>query len=96
VVTEDGNRQTSANAPVNVTGAEATPQPTPTPPPGSSRVRAYLLALSPQDALILKHLQDTGAKFDLVLRAPTSIELFDLTPVIPDYLVDRYELEIKK
>jgi pilus assembly protein CpaB len=96
VVVEEGTRQTSASAPVDVTGAVATPQPTPTPPPASSRIKTFLLALSPQDALVLKHLKDTGAKFDLVLRAPTSTELFDLTPVIPDYLVDRFELEIKK
>ena len=41
--------------------------------------RAYLLALNPRDALILKHLKDTDAIFDIVLRAPTSTIQFDLT-----------------
>lgn len=68
-------------------------QPAPTPVPANYRVRAYLLALNPQDALVLKHLKDTGAVFDLVLRAPTSNEFFNLFPVNPDYLIDRYQLE---
>jgi pilus assembly protein CpaB len=59
-------------------------------------VRAYLLAVSPQDALVLKHLRDSGAIFDLVLRAPTSSEQFDLVPVISEYLIDRYQLELTK
>jgi hypothetical protein len=59
-------------------------------------VRAYLLAVSPQDALVLKHLQDAGGNFDFVLRSPTSTELYELTPVISDYLNDRYQLEYEK
>jgi pilus assembly protein CpaB len=58
--------------------------------------RAYLLAVSPQDALVLKHLRDSNAIFDLVLRAPTSAEQFNLVPVISEYLVDRYQLELTK
>ncbi|HSQ17051.1 MAG TPA: SAF domain-containing protein [Anaerolineales bacterium] len=69
-------------------------QPQPTPKPSQVTVRAYLLALSPQDALVLKHLRDTGAIFDLVLRSPTSTELFELTPVTLEYLLERYQLEI--
>ncbi len=61
-----------------------------------TNIRAYLLALAPQDALVLKHLKDTGAQFDIVLRSPTSNQLFELTPVIDEYLVDRYQLEITK
>jgi len=60
------------------------------------RVRAYLLILNPQDALLLKHFIDTGAKFDLVLRAPTSDQLFDLQTVMSEYLIDRYQLEVPK
>ena len=66
-------------------------QPTPAP---KTRTRAYLLALSPQDALILKHLKDSGAVFDIVLRAPTSTVQFDLTPVTEEYIVEFYGLEI--
>jgi len=59
-----------------------------------ARIRAYLLALDPQDALILKHLKDTNAIFDFVLRAPTSTVQFDLTPVTEEYIIEFYGLEI--
>jgi Flp pilus assembly protein CpaB len=65
----------------------------PTPQPSDVKVRAYLLALDPQDALVLKHLKDAGAIFDLVLRAPTSTELFEVYPVNSEYLIDKYGLE---
>ncbi len=52
-----------------------------------------LLALDPQDALILKHLKDTGAIMDFVIRSPTSNLLFELEPVSVDYLVDLFGLE---
>ena len=64
------------------------------PAAAQTRIRAYLLALSPQDALILKHLKDTDAAFDIVLRAPTSTVQFDLTPVTAEYIVEYYGLEI--
>jgi pilus assembly protein CpaB len=57
-------------------------------------IRAYLLALDPQDALILKHLKDTEAIFDIVLRAPTSTIEFELTPVTEEFIIEFYGLEI--
>jgi len=76
-------------------GADVTP--TPLPPPESSRLEsapiALMLALAPQDALVLKHLKDTGAIFDLVLRAPTSTELFDTVPVTTEYLIERFQIQ---
>jgi pilus assembly protein CpaB len=80
-------------APV-ILNPQGTPQPTPQPQPSQITVRALLLALDPQDALVLKHLKDLGATFDFVLRSPTSTEFFELTPVTSDYLLDKYELEI--
>ena len=57
-------------------------------------IRAYLLALDPQDALILKFLKDTEATFDFVLRSPTSNLQFNLTPVTEEYIIEFYGLEI--
>jgi pilus assembly protein CpaB len=76
------------------TTAEGAAQPTPN--PADIRVRAYLLAMTPQDALVLKHMNDTGATFDIVLRSPTSNELFDVSPVTVDYLLQRYKLTVPK
>ncbi len=60
----------------------------------NARTRAYLLALDPQDALILKYLKDTGGIFDMVLRVPTSTAQFDLTPVSEQFIIELYGLEI--
>jgi len=69
-------------------------QPQPTPQPSEVIVHAYLLALRSQDALVLKNLIDSGAIFDIVLRSPSSTELFELSPVTLEYLVEQYQLEI--
>jgi pilus assembly protein CpaB len=85
-------QQEETGAPVSEANPLATPQPTPIPDPSQGAPRALMLALSPQDALTLKHLKDGGGAFDLVLRAPTSTQLFESNPVTDDYLIDRYEL----
>jgi len=77
---------------VEVEGEEV--DPAASPDRGDVTVRAYLLALPPQDALLLKHLVDTGATFDMVLRAPTSRGNFDLIPVTKEYIVELYGLGI--
>jgi Flp pilus assembly protein CpaB len=58
------------------------------------KIESYLLALAPQDALILKNLKDSNAQFDIVLRSPTSTVQFDLTPVTEEFIVEFYGLEI--
>jgi Flp pilus assembly protein CpaB len=68
----------------------------PTPNPANVRVRAYLLAMTTQDALVLKNMRDSGANFDFVLRSPTSNELFEVSPVTVDYLIQRFELQVPR
>lgn len=68
----------------------------PTPNPSTIKVKAYLLAMNSQDALVLKHLRDAGAMFDFVLRSPTSNELFEVNPVTIEYLLQLYELQIPR
>jgi pilus assembly protein CpaB len=53
-----------------------------------------ILVMDPQDALLLKHLVDTGAIVDLALRAPGAEEPFVLDPVDMDYVVDRFDLRV--
>jgi Flp pilus assembly protein CpaB len=55
---------------------------------------ALLLAVSPQDALVLKHLIDIGAPMDFFLRAPGNEALSPVIPVDSQYLVDRFQLQI--
>jgi pilus assembly protein CpaB len=59
-----------------------------------SEARTYLLALNPQDALVLKNLLDQGAIFDIVLRNPGSQLIFRLDPVTLQYIVELYGLEV--
>ncbi len=68
----------------------------PTPNPANAKIRAYLLALNAQDALVLKNLRDIGAIFDIVLRSPTSNQLFDISPVTEEYLLQRFKLTIPR
>jgi len=89
-VVADIVNQENASAPATTGGAQ------PTPNPANLRFKAYLFAVSPQDALVLKNLRDAGAMFDIVLRSPTSNELFDVSPVTEEYLIQRYELQIPK
>ncbi len=49
---------------------------------------AYLLAVSPQDALLLKYIKDIGPTRDLVLRAPGVEVDFQTDPVDLDYLIN--------
>ncbi len=56
--------------------------------------KSYLLALAPQDALILKNLIDQGAIFDIVLRNPGSQLNFRLDPVSLEYLRELYGLGV--
>lgn len=57
-------------------------------------VQAYLIALDPQSALVVKYLKDAGAIFDFVLRAPTSSGQFELTPVTSEFIKELYGLEL--
>jgi len=75
---------------------EVQPQPTPTPQPSDLQPQALLLALDPQDALVLKHIKDVGGVIDIVLRAPTAAVRFELSPVMADYLRDRFGLVISR
>jgi Flp pilus assembly protein CpaB len=58
------------------------------------RPDAILVALSAQDALVLKHLIDTGAPMDFFLRAPGNEALSPVLPVDAQYLIDRFQLQI--
>ena len=89
--------RTTASA-SRTTSGETTgePQPTATPQPSEVEPQAILIALSAQDALVLKYIKDAGGVIDIVLRAPTSLGRFELNPVMAEYLRDRFELVISR
>jgi len=55
---------------------------------------SIVFALDPQDALVLKHLQDMEGIVSLVVRAPGAPERFTTEPVDIQYLMDRYQMRI--
>lgn len=69
-----------------------TPQENPS--PNQVVVQAYLIALNPQDALVVKYLKDIGGIFEFVIRAPTSTGQFDLTPVTSEFIKELYGLDL--
>jgi Flp pilus assembly protein CpaB len=52
--------------------------------------RAMVLAISPQDAVVLQYLRDTEGILSVALRSPENGTLFDTEPVNINYLVLRY------
>lgn len=58
--------------------------------------QTILLALDPQDALLLKHLKDTDGIVDIVLRAREDETEFKTEPVNPSYLEQKYDLTNEK
>ena len=54
--------------------------------------RAYILALTPQDALLLKYLKDAGAIMDLALRNVADEGEHTTQPVDSQYLIDKFQL----
>jgi hypothetical protein len=85
-------RTTGAATTTTRTTLGGTPAPTATPGPERIEAQAILVAVSQQDALVLKHLKDAGGTADIVLRAPTADQIYELDPVSAEYLKDRYEL----
>ena len=69
----------AGNAPAAASGSQPSPQ-------------AILLAVSPQDALVLKYVKDAGGSLDMVLRAPGAEQPIATEPVDVDYLIRRYRI----
>jgi Flp pilus assembly protein CpaB len=56
--------------------------------------RALVLKIDPQDAVVLKYLQDSDATIDLALRNPENSTLYSVEPVNINYLVLRYNIAL--
>ena len=55
--------------------------------------QAYILALEPQNALVLKYLKDAGAIMDLALRNVADETDHTTQPVDLQYLIDKFQLQ---
>jgi Flp pilus assembly protein CpaB len=72
------------------TGEEAPPTPAPEPP----LMQWVTLAVTPQEALVLKYFEETGASIDFVLRPAGDTSRVDTTAVTLQYLFEQYQIEV--
>ncbi len=88
---EDGGEAVTTEEQPAVEGA----QPTPVPEEQASRnVEPLTLAVTPQDAMVLEYIQQTGAKIDLVLRsASDSGRSFTTEAVTLEYLFEKFGIQ---
>lgn len=88
---EDGGEAVTGEEQPAVEGA----QPTPVPEEQASRnVEPLTLAVTPQDAMVLEYIQQTGAKIDLVLRsASDSGRSFSTEAVTLEYLFEKFGIQ---
>lgn len=58
--------------------------------------QSVLLALEPQDALIIQHVLNVGGKLDLALRATKDETMVETDPVDQFYLANRYRIDLNR
>jgi hypothetical protein len=68
--------------------------PPPTPIPPTPLTQWVTLAIEPQDALVLKYAEETGASIDFVLRSANQTSAFNTQPVTLDYIFQKYAIEV--
>ena len=61
---------------------------------GGGSVNIVTLQLTEQDALVLKHIENTAATYAFVLRAANDEQIFTTEPVTIEYLNKRFNLNI--
>ncbi len=62
--------------------------------PEQAKAETILLTVPPQDALVLKYAMDAGGMLSFALRAPDNDRTYELEPVDPDYVINRYAIPI--
>jgi Flp pilus assembly protein CpaB len=60
------------------------------------KISGLVLAIDPQDGVILKYFIDSGAKVSIDLRSPKLTVTFDVSPVTIEYLADKYKIQVPK
>lgn len=58
------------------------------------KITGLVLAVDPQDGVIMKYFVDSGAKVSIDLRSPKLTVTFDVSPVTLGYLADKYKITV--
>lgn len=60
------------------------------------KVVGLVLAVEPQDAVILRYFIDANARMSIDLRSPELKSVFDVVPVTINYLADKFGIQVPK
>jgi pilus assembly protein CpaB len=60
------------------------------------KVTGLVLAVDPQDAVILRYFVDANARISVDLRSPKLESVFDVVPVTINYLSDKYGIQVPR
>jgi len=58
------------------------------------KVTGLVLAVDPQDAVILRYFVDANARLSIDLRSPALTSIFDVVPVTVNYLADKFGITV--
>lgn len=60
------------------------------------KVTGLVLAVDPQDAVILRYFVDANARLSIDLRSPELTSIFDIVPVTINFLADKFGIQVPK
>ncbi len=61
--------------------------------PQRGEILGLVIAVDPQDAVVLKYFLDANARVSVDLRSPQLTSIFDVVPVTVNYLADRFGIQ---
>ena len=64
--------------------------------PQRGKIVGLVLAVDPQDAVILRYFVDANARISLDVRSTQLKSIFDVVPVTINYIVDKYGIQVPK
>jgi Flp pilus assembly protein CpaB len=64
--------------------------------PPRTKITGLVLAVDPQDAVILKYFIDANAKVSIDVRPPKLTSIFVVLPVSINYIADKYGIQVPK
>ena len=85
---------TLQNVPVVKVIEEAPETGTPGGPQQRGKILGLVLAVDPQDAVILKYFVDSGAQVSIDVRPSKLTSIFDVVPVTINYIADKYGITV--
>ena len=62
--------------------------------PVRTKIVGLVLAVDPQDAVVLRYFVDANARLSVSLRSPNLTSIFDVVPVTVNYLADRFGIQV--